>query len=70
MTFYADSVCRLGALSIPADGTCHPSDAPLGAGYNSYRYVGQASNVECQTSGSSTARDVRLTDEQTICCPR
>jgi hypothetical protein len=69
MTFYTDSACQEGSLSIPADGSCRPSNSPPGTTYASYRYVGQASAVACQTTGSSTAQNVQLTGEEIICCP-
>jgi hypothetical protein len=69
MTVYIDNACQDDALSIPADGACHPSNSPLGTTYGSYRYVGQASAVSCQAIGSSSAQNVQLTGAETICCP-
>jgi hypothetical protein len=54
---------------IPADGTCHNSSSPGNTGsYNSYEYSPKQVTVSCSTSGSSTAQNVTLQNEETICC--
>jgi hypothetical protein len=66
VTLYTDSTCTKSAQPIPI-GTCYPI-YQNGASYNSYAYKPGAAQSTCQTSGTSTAQNVGLTNEETICC--
>jgi hypothetical protein len=73
VTLYSDSSCRKAPVPVPADGNCYRflslSSTPPAPSYNSYTYVGNApTNVSCSTSGASSAQNVALSNEATICC--
>jgi hypothetical protein len=52
---------------IAADGACHSANTQTGQ-YNSYEYDPKAPGVSCTTTGASTAQNVTLQNEETICC--
>jgi hypothetical protein len=72
VTLYSDTKCKNAPLAVPADGTCNEVLALTSdpaTSYNSYIYQGNApTGVACDASGSSTAGNVTLTSEATICC--
>jgi hypothetical protein len=73
VTLYADAECGGASLPVPANGSCNSvidlsGDEPA-ASYNSYVYEGNAATgVACSTSGSSSAENVTLSNEATVCC--
>jgi hypothetical protein len=52
---------------IAADGACHSANTQTGQ-YNSYEYAPKAPAASCAASGTSTAQNVTLANEETICC--
>ena len=69
VALFTDSSCTQGEFDVGADGACHPGPGGLGTAFNSYQYVANIpTNVACAATGSSSAANVTLTDQQTICC--
>jgi hypothetical protein len=69
MKLFTDNQCKNGELDLPADGLCHATGAPASISYHSYTYMGSApAGVACAATGTSTAQDVTLAGEQTVCC--
>ncbi|MGO9838322.1 MAG: hypothetical protein ACLP1X_29430 [Polyangiaceae bacterium] len=72
VTLYSDEGCTRGALDVPADGTCYEVldlVTKPATSYNSYIYTGNSpSDIACEASGASSAQDVALANETTICC--
>jgi hypothetical protein len=70
VVFYADSSCTQGESNVAADSACHAgptSDA--GSAFSSYKYIANApGDVQCASTGSSSATAVTLSNEQTVCC--
>jgi hypothetical protein len=66
VTLYTDSTCTKNPQSVPI-GTCYPIYQNA-ASYNSYAYRPGTAQSTCQTSGASTAQNVALANEETICC--
>jgi hypothetical protein len=68
MKLFMDMQCKQNELDIRADGQCRDPSAQNGA-YSSYRYAPDLpANVTCQTTGASSAEDVVLQNETTVCC--
>ena len=66
---FVDTGCTEDEFDVGADGTCHPGPPGLATSFNSYQYVGNLpTNVACAASGSSSAVNVTLVNQQTICC--
>jgi hypothetical protein len=69
VTLFTDTSCMEDEFDVGADGTCHPGPPGLATSFNSYRYVANIpANVACAATGSSSAANVTLVNEQTICC--
>ena len=66
MELFMDGNCMQQQLDTPADGQCHDPGAPNGT-YNSYVYAPDPPQVVCTTT-TSTAQDVALQNESTLCC--
>lgn len=67
MSLFTDANCKNGKLDVPADGKCHASKAPVD-NYYSYKYTPGPLGSSCDPAGTSSALNVTLTNEQTICC--
>jgi hypothetical protein len=66
MDLYTDGNCKDNQTQLPVDGQCH---AGSGNTFNSYKYAASSpQNLACASSGSSTAQNLQLTGQQTICC--
>ena len=68
MNLYTDSTCGGTAIAVPADGKCHDPMAPGGTTIGSYKYVANVPAVQCAPNGSSSAQNISLASEQTVCC--
>ncbi len=74
VALFTDNACKNGETDIAADSQCHAGPAAGtggigGTDFGSYEYVADApSNVACASTGTSTAGNVALTSEGTICC--
>jgi hypothetical protein len=66
MKLFVDSTCMQQELDIPADGQCHDPAAPSEM-YDSYLYVPGTLADECTTT-PSTAQNMALQNEETVCC--
>ena len=71
---FTDDGCTQGEIDVEADGMCYEGPA-VGSGglggtvFNSYEYAADApDNVDCASTGSSSATSATLANEQTICC--
>jgi hypothetical protein len=72
VTLYSDMNCQNAPLDVPADGSCNRISSLTSkpaSSYNSYIYKGGTpQNVACTTTGSSSAQNVTLDNEATVCC--
>jgi hypothetical protein len=67
MRLFMDGNCKQPELDIPADAQCHDPNAPNGT-YNSYIYLANPPEGVACTTTPSTAQNVALLNEQTLCC--
>jgi hypothetical protein len=73
VSFFTDNMCTMGDFDVKADGTgCYAAAAPGGGlggtRYGSYKYAANPpGNVSCAVTGTSAA-NLALTNEETICC--
>jgi hypothetical protein len=71
MRLFTDGNCANMEYDVPATtpGTCQSPTMGVHRIYNSYHYdVDPTSPVSCSNGGSSSAQNLALTNEQTICC--
>jgi hypothetical protein len=66
VTLYMDGACKKNSQQIPI-GVCFPINQNMST-YNSYDYQPGTLQSNCQASGASTAQNVALTNQETICC--
>jgi hypothetical protein len=68
-TFYTSNNCSGSSVSIPADGTCHPTSEPPPATYNSTVLAATPTNLACvQPAAPSPTGSVALNGADTVCC--
>jgi hypothetical protein len=70
MNVYTDGACTNLGVTLKVDGACNPVPSQPGEMYASYKYVANpAANVQCTSSGTSSAQNVALAGVATVCCP-
>ena len=68
MKLFTDGKCKNNELDVPADGACHNPSHPAKT-YGSYQYSPAApTGVGCAAAGASTAQNLALPDQHTVCC--
>jgi hypothetical protein len=68
VTLYTNTNCTGGTLSVPVDGMCHNESGAGSNTYGSYEFTASPPTSSCDPSGTSTAQNVGLQNEQTLCC--
>lgn len=72
VTLYTDTKCTKTGVTIPADGSCNRITTLAGPGthvYEAYTYAGNApTSPSCTASGTSSAENLALAQQVTLCC--